>query len=124
MAGCPDRGAVPRKRPACQRPAGWPGRVRNSSGAFYAAAGSFVFLPRGRPHGFWAPGRPAWLALIAVPDGIEDYFRKFIATATVTGSASLRHPRSLRISRCRPGRARHPADHALAARLECGLQAN
>ncbi len=56
--------------------------IRNGSGAFYAAAGSFVFLPRGRPHGSWAPGRPARLVIIAVPDGIEDYFRKFIATAT------------------------------------------
>jgi mannose-6-phosphate isomerase-like protein (cupin superfamily) len=43
---------------------------------FDAATGSFVFLPRGRPHRFWAAGRPARLLLIAVPGGIEDYFRE------------------------------------------------
>jgi hypothetical protein len=33
-----------------------------------------VFLPRGRPHRFWATDRPARLLLITVPGGIEDYF--------------------------------------------------
>ena len=33
--------------------------VRCRDSAFDAAAGSFVFLPRGRPHRFWAaPGPP------------------------------------------------------------------
>jgi hypothetical protein len=41
-----------------------------------AAAGSFVFLPRGRPHRFRAREQPARLLLIAVPGGIEDYFRQ------------------------------------------------
>ena len=41
-----------------------------------APAGSFVFLLPGRPHRFWAAGRPARLLLIAVPGGIEGYFRK------------------------------------------------
>ena len=48
--------------------------VRCGADAFGAAAGSFVFLPRGRPHRFWAVGTSARLLLIAVPGGIEDYF--------------------------------------------------
>jgi mannose-6-phosphate isomerase-like protein (cupin superfamily) len=56
--------------------------VRCGSDACDAAAGSFVFLPRGRPHRFWATGRPARLLLIAVPAGIEDYFREINAAAT------------------------------------------
>jgi len=47
--------------------------------AFDAAAGSFVFLPRGRPHRFWSAGPAARLLLIAVPGGIEDYFREINA---------------------------------------------
>jgi len=50
--------------------------VRCGSDAFDAAAGSFVFLPRSRPHQFWAIGQPARLLLIAVPGGIEDYFQR------------------------------------------------
>jgi mannose-6-phosphate isomerase-like protein (cupin superfamily) len=56
--------------------------VRCGSDAFDAAAGSFVFLPRGRPHRFWAAGGPARLLLIAVPGGIEDYFGEINAAAT------------------------------------------
>jgi mannose-6-phosphate isomerase-like protein (cupin superfamily) len=48
--------------------------VRCGSDGFDAPAGSFVFLPRGRPHRFWARDQPARLLLIAVPGGIEDYF--------------------------------------------------
>ena len=48
--------------------------IRCGGEAFDAAAGSFVFLPRGRPHRFWAAGAAARLLLIAVPGGIEDYF--------------------------------------------------
>jgi mannose-6-phosphate isomerase-like protein (cupin superfamily) len=58
--------------------------IRCGSEAFHAAAGSFVFLPRGRPHRFWAAGRPARLLLIAVPGGIEDYFGE-IGTASNDG---------------------------------------
>ncbi len=50
--------------------------VRCGTGTFHASAGGFVFLPRGRPHRFWATGQPARLLLIAVPGGIEDYFRQ------------------------------------------------
>jgi mannose-6-phosphate isomerase-like protein (cupin superfamily) len=50
--------------------------VRCGDDAFDAPAGSFVFLPRGCPHRFRASGRPARLLLIAVPGGIEDYFRQ------------------------------------------------
>jgi hypothetical protein len=47
-----------------------------------AAAGSFVFLPRGRVHRFWAVGRPARLLLIAVPSGIEDYLHEIKTAST------------------------------------------
>jgi mannose-6-phosphate isomerase-like protein (cupin superfamily) len=50
--------------------------VRCGEDAFEAGTGSFVFLPRGRPHQFWAAGRPARLLLIAVPGGIEAYFQQ------------------------------------------------
>ena len=43
--------------------------IRCGGDAFGAAAGSFVLLPRGRPHRFWAADRPARLLLIAVPGG-------------------------------------------------------
>ncbi len=56
--------------------------VRCGGDAFDAAAGSFVFLPRGRPHQFWAAGRPARLLLIAVPGGIENYFAEINAAAS------------------------------------------
>jgi mannose-6-phosphate isomerase-like protein (cupin superfamily) len=60
--------------------------VRCGGDAFDAVAGSFVFLPRGRPHRFWATGQPARLLLIAVPGGIEDYFRE-INTASSEAEA-------------------------------------
>jgi hypothetical protein len=50
--------------------------------AFGAAAGSFVFLPGGRAHRFWAADRPARLLLIAVPGGIEDYFHQINTAST------------------------------------------
>jgi mannose-6-phosphate isomerase-like protein (cupin superfamily) len=50
--------------------------IRCGSDTFDAPAGSFVFLPRGRPHRFWATHEPARLLLITVPAGIEDYFRQ------------------------------------------------
>jgi mannose-6-phosphate isomerase-like protein (cupin superfamily) len=56
--------------------------VRCGNDAFEAAAGSFVFLPRSRPHRFWAPGQPARLLLIAVPGGIEDYFAQINAASS------------------------------------------
>jgi mannose-6-phosphate isomerase-like protein (cupin superfamily) len=56
-------------------------RVRCANEEFDAAAGSFVFLPRGRPHRFWAAGPAARLLLIAVPGGIEDYFREINAAS-------------------------------------------
>jgi len=56
--------------------------VRCGDEGFSAAAGSFVFLPRGRPHRFWAAGQPARLLLIAVPAGIEDYFRQINAATS------------------------------------------
>ena len=56
--------------------------VRCGGDTFDAATGSFVFLPRGRPHRFWSAGPPARLLLIAVPGGIEDYFREINAAVT------------------------------------------
>ncbi len=55
--------------------------VRCGGEAFDAAAYSFVFLPRGRPHRFWAAGPAARLLLIAVSGGIEDYFREINAAS-------------------------------------------
>src|SRR4029077_15380749 len=43
--------------------------VRCGSDTFNASAGSFVFLPRGRPHRFWAKDQPARLLLITIPGG-------------------------------------------------------
>ena len=65
--------------------------IRCGGDAFGAAAGSFVFLPRGAPHRFWAAGRPARLLLIAVPGGIENYFHQINTaspTTSTTGSVS------------------------------------
>ena len=50
--------------------------IRCGSDTFDALAGGFVFLPRGRPHRFWAKDQAARLLLITVPGGIEDYFRQ------------------------------------------------
>jgi mannose-6-phosphate isomerase-like protein (cupin superfamily) len=56
--------------------------VRCGDEVFDAGAGSFVFLPRGRPHRFRAAGPAARLLLIAVPAGIEDYFREINAASS------------------------------------------
>ncbi len=56
--------------------------VRCGDESFSATAGSFVFLPRGRPHRFWTTGEPARLLLIAVPGGIEEYFRQINGAAS------------------------------------------
>jgi quercetin dioxygenase-like cupin family protein len=50
--------------------------IRCGGGPFDAPAGSFAFLPRGVPHRFLAKDQPARLLLIAIPGGIEDYFRQ------------------------------------------------
>jgi len=56
--------------------------VRCGERHFNAGAGSFVFLPRGRPHRFRATGQLARLLLIAVPAGVEEYFRQINAAAS------------------------------------------
>jgi mannose-6-phosphate isomerase-like protein (cupin superfamily) len=49
--------------------------VRCGGDVFEAGPRSFVFLPRLVPHAFRSIGGPVTLLLIAVPGGIEDYFR-------------------------------------------------
>jgi mannose-6-phosphate isomerase-like protein (cupin superfamily) len=56
--------------------------IRCGADIFEARAGSFAFLPRGRPHRFWARDQPARLLLITTPGGIEDYFRQINNAAT------------------------------------------
>lgn len=48
--------------------------VRCGGDTFLAGPGSFVFLPRNLPHTFSAQ-RPATVLLIAVPGGLDEYFR-------------------------------------------------
>ena len=59
--------------------------IRCEGNALGTAAGSFVFLPRRRPHRFWAPARPARLLLIVAPGGIEDYFAEINSACTDDG---------------------------------------
>jgi mannose-6-phosphate isomerase-like protein (cupin superfamily) len=56
--------------------------VRCGGEAVDAAAGSFVFLPRGRPHRCWTACSPARLLLIAVPGGTEVYFGEINAASS------------------------------------------
>jgi mannose-6-phosphate isomerase-like protein (cupin superfamily) len=65
--------------------------------AFDAAAGSFVFLPRGRPHRFWAAGPPARLLLMAVPGGIEDYFAEINAASSDAERESIGERYGIRV---------------------------
>ena len=53
-----------------------------SIGAFGTAAGSFVSLPQGRPHRFWATGPAVRLLLITVPGSIEGYFAEINAASS------------------------------------------
>jgi len=85
-----------------------------------AAAGSFVLLPRGRPHRFWAVAEPARLLLIAVPGGIEDYFHQ-INTASTDDERRRIGERygihvvpgvSRRASACPPGLSQHTTTHS------------
>jgi mannose-6-phosphate isomerase-like protein (cupin superfamily) len=55
--------------------------VRCGEDTFRAPAGSFVFLPIGRPHRFWSTGGSARVLLIAVPAGIEAYFHEMAQAA-------------------------------------------
>jgi mannose-6-phosphate isomerase-like protein (cupin superfamily) len=71
--------------------------VRCGGDAFDAAAGSFVFLPRGRPHRFWAAGAAARLLLIAVPGGIEDYFAEINAAASDAERARIGERYGIRV---------------------------
>jgi mannose-6-phosphate isomerase-like protein (cupin superfamily) len=49
--------------------------VRCGGDVFEAGPHSFVFLPRGVPHAFHSVRGAVTLLLIAVPGGIEEYFR-------------------------------------------------
>jgi quercetin dioxygenase-like cupin family protein len=70
--------------------------IRCGGDALDAAAGSFVFLPRGRPHRFWAVGPAARLLLIAVPGGIEDYFREINAASSDAERGRIRERYGIR----------------------------
>ena len=71
--------------------------VRCGGEVFDAAAGSFVFLPRGRPHRFWAAGPAARLLLIAVPGGIEDYFGEINAASSDDERAQIGERYGIRV---------------------------
>jgi mannose-6-phosphate isomerase-like protein (cupin superfamily) len=71
--------------------------VRCGSDTFDASAGSFVFLPRGRPHRFWARDRPAKLLLITVPGGIEGYFQQINNAATDEERYQIGEQHSIRV---------------------------
>jgi quercetin dioxygenase-like cupin family protein len=58
-----------------------------------AAAGDFVFLPRGVPHSYDVLRGPARKLIIAVPGGIEDFFDDLgngVDSATITHRHSVR----------------------------------
>jgi quercetin dioxygenase-like cupin family protein len=55
---------------------------------FQAAPGSFVFLPRGRPHAFRSVGGTARGLLIVTPGGLENYFDALHAALNTGGDSS------------------------------------
>jgi mannose-6-phosphate isomerase-like protein (cupin superfamily) len=71
--------------------------VRCGSDTFDAPAGSFVFLPRGRPHRFRAKDQPAKLLLITVPGGIEDYFHQINNATTDEQRDRIGEQHSIRV---------------------------
>jgi len=57
---------------------------------FAATPGSFVYLPRGRPHTFRSIGGTARGLLIITPAGLENYFAALHAAATGPDSSQVR----------------------------------
>ena len=57
---------------------------------FAATPGSFVYLPRGRPHTFRSVGGTARGLLIITPAGLEAYFAALHAAATGPDSSQVR----------------------------------
>ena len=55
---------------------------------FQAAPGSFVFLPRDRPHTFRSVGGTARGLLIVTPGGLENYFHALHAVLTAGADSS------------------------------------
>jgi mannose-6-phosphate isomerase-like protein (cupin superfamily) len=55
---------------------------------FQAAPGSFVFLPRDRPHKFRSAGGTARGLLIVTPGGLENYFHALHAVLTAGADSS------------------------------------
>jgi len=49
---------------------------------YEAAAGSFVFLPRGAPHAWDVKGETASLLMMTVPAMLEEFLKEFHAAAT------------------------------------------
>ena len=71
--------------------------IRRGAPPSAPAAGSFVFLPHGRPHRFWAADRPARLLLVAVPGGIKDYFHQINTAATNDERHRIGEPYGIRV---------------------------
>jgi quercetin dioxygenase-like cupin family protein len=71
--------------------------VRCGNDTFDAPAGSFVFLPRGRPHRFRAKDQSAKLLLITVPGGIEDYFHQINNATTGEERDRIGEQHSIRV---------------------------
>ena len=82
--------------------------IRCGSDTFDAPAGSFVFLPHGRPHRFWAKDQPAKLLLITVPGGIEDYFHQINNAAPTKNATRLVSTTAYASYLNEPGRNSHP----------------
>src|SRR5262245_37728398 len=57
---------------------------------FEAASGSFVFLPRQRPHTFRSVGGTARGLLIITPGGLENYFDALHAALKIGDSSQVR----------------------------------
>jgi quercetin dioxygenase-like cupin family protein len=53
-----------------------------------AGPGSFVFLPRNRPHAFRSVGGPARALLIVTPGGLDNYFAELSAAVAANADAA------------------------------------
>jgi len=68
-------------------------RIHCGEQTWPAAAGDFVFLPRGIPHSYNVVDEPARKLIFAVPGGIEDFFEDLlngVEPATITHRHGVR----------------------------------